>query len=344
MTTAHATFTIDGVPTGLRRYSLRSAAWIARPAILLFAAGVYLIAGESVAALPWVVGLFIAGMAHGAYDIFVIREQAPRRSARLVAISVYSLIMLASFFAFLWGPALYLIGFFILSAHHFGISDCVLTRSGARRGATAHTIGIAHGVLVLASPFAFHADLAWQPFRELAASTGSAAAWFPSSQATAAVAIVSLIAATIVFGFAAMQQQRPLRDWLEQSSVIAAAILLGALTDPLYAIGAYFLCIHATGHCARAMLPGQPSRDPSWRNAVRVHAASLIWLIPSIVGVAIGAELYSGEITARSLALSFIFFCAIATLPHHLIWLGFRLPGLTRHREPEPDASRARAI
>lgn len=328
MTTAHATFSIDGcpAPAGLRRYSLRPAAWIAPPAILLFASAIYLIIGDSIATLPWIIGLFVAGMAHGAYDIFVIRDQSARGLARLAAISIYSLIMLASFFAFLWAPGLYLIGFIILSAHHFGVSDCVLTRRGFRGGIAEHATGFAHGVLVLAAPFAFYPDLAWQPFSEMATATGAVEPWFPSGQSTATFAVISLLAAAIVLGFALARAQRPACDRLEQLAIVTAALLLGALTHPLYAIGTYFLCVHAFGHCARAMRPGEPSGNPGRTNAVRVHTASMIWLIPSIIAVAIGAYLFVGEITVRSLALSFIFFCAIATLPHHLIWLGIRLP------------------
>jgi len=65
-------------------------------------------------------------------------------------------------------------------------------------------------------------------------------------------------------------------------------------------------------------------------NALRVHRESVWLLLPSIAMVLVGAWLLGG-LGARPITLSFLLFCAVATLPHHLLWLGWRF-GVAPHR------------
>lgn len=332
MPTTSVLLTADGATDTLeiRRRSFGTISWVAQPTLLVMAACLYLLAGEIVSPWPWVISLFIAGMPHGAYDIFVIRKQARSRTSRYAVISIYLLVMLLSFAAFTVSPVVYLMAFFALSAHHFGISDSVATRGLTSRSLRQHIVGLCHGILVLAPSFAFQPDKAWQPFIEITRAFGTTIADFPASQITGLIASVWLVIAASILVIAYTSRTFSTRVRLEQLCIAVAALLLGATTDPLFAVGAYFLCVHAPGHCLRASLPNMEPRTLSWSNALRVHTESVVWLIPSIAAVGIGAVIFMGGLTPNSLALSFILFCAVATLPHHLLWLGVLFQGSNR--------------
>lgn len=332
MNTSTTTRILGVGPTrsGSHRFVLaQSVRWAVRPTLLVAAIGFYATTGGAIAAWPWVVALAIAGMAHGAYDIAVIRRRAPSLPGRLLVISVYSAIMLAAA-AMLWAaPAVSIVLFLMLSAHHFGVSDHPATRGRVGLSPAEQLMGFSYGVLVLCTPFALKPAAAWRPFEDVVAALGGAPVSLPTAQLTGAAAAVSMVLATLTLLTLVRRSSQRLTDVLEQAAVIAAAILLGALTDPLFAVGVYFLVVHAAGHCLRADMPGRPTRVPSLHNAARVHFQSVWWLVPSVAAVGVLALWMHASVAAESLAVAFIAFCIIATAPHHLIWLGFRLPGMS---------------
>jgi len=305
-----------------------------RPLLLLGALAASAAFGGLAPAWPWVIALLVAGMAHGAYDVEVIRRRSRSLARRLLVIGVYCVIMLATA-ALLWlAPAICIVAFLMLSAHHFGVSDSPSTRGRSDLSPMDHVAGLSHGILVLGAPFAFQPALAWRPFEAVAHWVAAAPVAFPSPQLTSAVASVSMVLAALALISLVGRSLRDSAGVLEQCGVIGASILLGIFTDPLFAVGAYFLIVHSSGHCLRADLPGRPVLAPGFDNAVRVHGASTSWFVPSVGVVGAMAVWMSGSITMDSLAIGFIVFCIVATAPHHLIWLGIRLPGMTR-----PDSS-----
>ena len=324
---------VGSIDSSSRRFSfVLPARQALRPLLLLGALALYIASGAVAPAWPWAISLVVAGMAHGAYDIAVIRRRSGSLSRRLLVVTVYFVIMLATA-GLLWAaPALCIVAFLGLSAHHFGVSDSPTTRGRSDLTPIDHLAGLSHGILVLGAPFAFQPTLAWRPFETIAVFAGASPGSLPSPQITSIVTSVSMVLALLVTVALSGRTLRQPRDAMEQYAVIGASILLGAFTDPLFAVGAYFLIVHASGHCLRADLPRRPARAPGLANAVRVHVESASWFVPSVGVVIAMASWIFGAVTRESLAVAFIAFCIVATAPHHLIWLGVRLPGMSRRR------------
>jgi hypothetical protein len=108
---------------------------------------------------------------------------------------------------------------------------------------------------------------------------------------------------------------------IEQASILLSAMLLGLVAPPLLAIGVYFMVVHAFGHCARADGRYRRAPSPGLMNAIRVHWRAAPLSIASIGIVGIISATVFGDIELASVALAFLLFCIIGTLPHHLLWL-----------------------
>jgi hypothetical protein len=98
--------------------------------------------------------------------------------------------------------------------------------------------------------------------------------------------------------------------------------------DPLFAIGTYFIGVHAFRHCRRmANMPTiiePPPAPPGFaRRLVRVHVLSLPLAMPTALCLA-GICVLLGGFDVRTIAVASIGFYIVSTLPHHL--LGLALP------------------
>ncbi|MEM6392474.1 MAG: Brp/Blh family beta-carotene 15,15'-dioxygenase [Planctomycetota bacterium] len=291
-------------------------------------------------AWPWIVALLVFGMPHGAADWAV--HQAERRhrgrSLGLPSFTGYLLVMAIAAAALAFAPILTVTGFFVLTAFHFGMADATHAlgspRSTVRRSrAVWWALGISRGTLVLAVPFAIDPERAWLPFA-LLTQTGLDDLYLPVaalqavSGLAAAALVITLIMAAVCIPPRAWRQPR---HWFIVESVAAVALL--ALTPPLFAVGAYFLCIHAPKHTLRLagltrwITPHHPTapRTASLLTRLRhVHRESLpLWPL-SIAIILAWAWLLPDGLAATSLAAASIGFYIVTTLPHHL--LGTRLP------------------
>lgn len=293
----------------------------ARPAIIVVASATATVGylGPEQGAWIWVASLLLFGMPHGAYDLAALRRSSDRPWR---AFACYTLIMLVCAGAFALSPAASIASFLLLTAHHFGISDSVVTRGRFPRAIGDHLAGLARGLVVIASPFVFYPDAAWEPFQSVANLLPAPAAVDTSTVITFAALAMGLGLVASIGVIAVLIRQR---RWLcvsEECGVIGGMVLLSALADPLAAVAVYFVVVHASGHCMRAHVPGKPTREPAFSNAVRTHRESLALLLPSVVITIGGAVWLFGGLSSSTMALSFILFCVIATLPHHLVWLG----------------------
>lgn len=273
----------------------------------------------------WAASLVVVGMPHGAYDLSAaVRERGgPGRAAPVLA--AYGVITLAGVAALLAAPAWTLAVFLVLSAHHFGVSDSVLTRGRTRFGAAAHAGAFGRGLVVIGSPLAFHGSAAWEPFAVIAGAFGAETAGV-SAWVGVAGAVGAVLGAVLV-GIGLVGTRAGGRSSAEELAVVGGAAALAWAAPPLLAVGVYFVVVHASGHCLRGLDPRGPTSRPGVRNAARVHAESLWLLAPSVLAVLAAAPMFGGW-TARGIALSFLAFCAAATLPHHLLWLGVLRSGL----------------
>lgn len=295
---------------------------LARPFILALLAVVCVLIDPIAGAdhLLWVVALLVIGMPHGAFDIAVVVDQAKsqgRRPATHTA-ALYTVLTAIAAASFILFPAPTVVAFLLLSAHHFGVSDCVWTRGRAIRTYRDHILGLSHGTAVLTVPFIMYPAAAWQPFVEIAGAAGGSLAI--DATLTRWLAALGWLAACTV-QVIVLYKRRKAPNALEQGATVLAAVLLGVTAPPLLAVGLYFLIIHALGHCLRADAHRRAADRPGLGNAARVHARSLPLLVPSIAIVAMIAVWAFGGIGLSEVALAFLLFCVIGTLPHHLLWL-----------------------
>jgi len=264
----------------------------------------------------WVAAVFIVGLPHGAYDLAAIRRTSPTWRISALRFSAYSLVLLACIGFFLALPAAAVVAFLLLAAHHFGISDSVWTRGRVNLAWSDHLVGLGRGLVVLFGPFAFQPSASLAPFASIVRLVHP----MPDPQPAA---IASLATILVLIGFAlvlAASMRTRRRGRTEEWATLAAVVTLSALAPPLVAIGSYFLVIHSLGHCLRALTPGRPVHARHFSNAVRVHRESLPLLVPSVLIVLILAALVF-DASAQAIATSFLIFCVVATLPHHLLWM-----------------------
>ncbi|MEM1071406.1 MAG: Brp/Blh family beta-carotene 15,15'-dioxygenase [Planctomycetota bacterium] len=298
--------------------------WIARPVLI---ASVVPLASVIEAPWVWAASLLVIGMPHGAYDLAAIHRASQRRAGSTAAVfAVYTAIMLGCVAAFMLAPTWTLAGFLVLTAHHFGLSDSVATRGGRRHARSVHAAAFARGLVVIAAPFAFQPELAWEPFAAM-----SSVADDPVAVNTGAVRVAAgMIAAggllVVASHSIALASRSMLGEATEELVVPALVVLVSMVAPPLLVVGVYFVAVHASGHCLRAVDPVIGGGRASIRRALHIHRVSSVLLLPSVlivVGMALGVF---GSLQMESLAYAFILFCVFATLPHHLLWF-FGLPG-----------------
>ncbi len=305
----------------------------------------------------WVLSLVVVGMPHGAYDLAVFLRTSRSKSHAALRFGGYTLVMVACIAALMLFPVPTAVAFLLLAAHHFGLGDSVWTRnrplraepSPARR-VLRHAAATGRGVAVIFAPFVFSPLAAWSPFGTIAglvAGTGPLGLGSLTAPMIAAGAgglvILGLLAqlawacsmlvmrsrgGAVASAASQAHSAVPARllgaGLLEEWGTIAAVLVLSAVAPPLVAIGAYFVLVHASGHCARALVPARRAPAPGLGNAWRVHVESLPLLVVSVLmvlGLAWWFGLAGGVLAAESLGLSFLGFCIVATLPHHLLWL-----------------------
>lgn len=310
-----------GSPLASRGSSLTAAKW-SRPLVLVAAAAASaLLQPEAIAAdLLWVIALVISGMPHGAFDVAVLRDQARTSGGHAAATTafVYTLITTSAAACLVLWPSASVVMFLVLSAHHFGVSDCVWTRGRAVRSFSSHVVGLSHGIVVLTVPFIVAPADAWSPFVKIAEAAGGTLDLGPSFTRFAAATLLTL---SVIIQLVVSVYRRADSRVIEQASILIGAVFLGLVAPPLLAIGVYFLVVHASGHCVRADARYRQTRSPGLMNALHVHWQAAPLSIPSIGIVGIIAATVFGSIAPSSVTSAFLLFCVVGTLPHHLLWL-----------------------
>jgi len=282
----------------------------------------------------WVAALFILGMPHGAYDLAAIWRTSPNWRIIAQRFAAYTLVLMACVGAYFAVPATTVICFLFLAAHHFGISDSVWTRGRVGLAWGDHLVGLGRGLVVLFSPFAFQPSASVAPFASIVRLVRPLEDPLPATVAILA-AVLMLLGVGLVLAASLRSRCNGL---VEEWTTLGAVVALSVIAPPLVAIGSYFLAIHAFGHCLRAFTPGRPVHSRHLANAVRVHWESVPLLVPSVIIVLVVAVIVSGADNhahgnrADAIALSFLIFCVVATLPHHMLWMasGRWSAGITR--------------
>lgn len=266
------------------------------------------------------IALGIVGMPHGAYDLSVLRRISADGRQTLIRFGWYTLVMIASTVVVLAAPRASAVGFLLLASHHFGVSDTVWTRGVRSPSAFGHFVGSGHGLIVIMAPFFFMPSEAWSPFGQIVSWISGQPA--PSAEPLGLLAVVMLPVGVGVVMIATLVRPQRLTDMAEEWGTLLGMVVLSSVAPPLVSIGTYFMLVHASGHCLRAQHPGFTAHRPSLANAVRVHVESAPLLIVSVLIVLGVATMWRGPIL-QTIAYSFILFCMVATLPHHLLWMGW---------------------
>lgn len=265
----------------------------------------------------WCLGLLFAGMPHGAYDLAAIRKTSAGPRKALSCFAWYTAIMVLCGVCLVLFPTATVALFLLLAAYHFGTSDSVWTRGRPRFNIIDHLAGLGRGLVVIAAPFVFRPSESWRPFAEIAHAARADLTILPERAAIVAACIVLV---GLYFTFARVfRPATTLKEAREELLTILAVLVLSATTPPLFAIGIYFVAVHAFGHCLRATTPGRPAPARPLLNVWRVHVESLPLLVPSIAIVVIAAWLLGG-VTPGNVTVAFLGFCVLATLPHHMLW------------------------
>ena len=264
---------------------------------------------------PFLISLLFLGLPHGAADGAVLL-----RSWRVKGLWAVGLAYLGLFgsvlLLFLVAPAFTVLAFLVLTVIHFGLADAQTDLPARAPLRTRRMWAAARGGSVVAVPFAIDPMAAWKPFAHLIGLLGGptdVSLQFLGATGGIAVAVALLCGIAV-----AVSPFRPgQRAWLESALIL----IVCATTNPLYAVGAYFLAVHAFRQCAGLgadpAIGGAPG-DSLARRLLRTHVASIPLLIPSwvlLLTIAAALEAWS----AYDLAVLSLGFYIVATLPHH--WL-----------------------
>ena len=286
------------------------------------------------AAWPFVLALLIFGMPHGAADWVVQARLAGEKifTRQLVGFADYLWLMLACSLYLVWQPGVFALLFLGLTIFHFGMADATALRIDADGSLARWSFVLGRGLLLLATVFAMHPVSAWAPFAQIANAFAwkHETMWMPDLMHLQKLSWLGVIAGA---GFAvagAIARWRCGRARKAGLDLIEHALvaMLAVFADPLFAVGMFFLGVHAYRHtrrlaCTRVVIEPPPAPASFVRRLARVHGISLPLMVPTAFCLVLICWLL-GPFNAYTLAVAGIVFYMITTLPHHL--LGLRLP------------------
>ena len=306
-------------------------------AMLMIGCAIGIIAPEITkrfAAWPFALALLIFGMPHGAADWVVQARLTGEKifTRQLVGFADYLGLMLACSLFLVWQPGVFALFFLGLTIFHFGMADATALRVDADGSFVRWSFVLGRGLLLLATVFAMHPVSAWAPFAQIAEAFAwkHETMWMPDLMHLQKLSWLGVIAGA---GFAvagAIARWRCGRARKAGLDLIEHALvaMLAVFADPLFAVGMFFLGVHAYRHtrrlaCTRLMIEPPPAPAGFVCRLVRVHGISLPLMAPTVLCL-IPICWLLGPFNAYTLAVAGIVFYMITTLPHHL--LGLRLP------------------
>ena len=199
-------------------------------------------------------------------------------------------------------------------------------------------LALGRGLLLLATAFAAHPLEAWAPFAQIGESLSpwASQAWRPDPASLQRSALVGAFAGAglALAGAAARVRAGHARDAACDLAEHALVAAMAGLADPLFAVGCYFIGVHAFRHTRRlactSLVIARTERDrasgqelPLTGRFLRIHLLSAPLMWPTALSFAPLCWLLGGA-TLHALTVASIAFYMITTLPHHL--LGLKLP------------------
>jgi Brp/Blh family beta-carotene 15,15'-monooxygenase len=298
---------------------------------------------------PWVVALVAVGLPHGAADLAVSRRFLGR-AGTIAGFAVYAVVVAAVAAVFAAAPVVTIVIFLALSVWHFGAAHADGQSPATARPGSLALGALARGGPVLGVPLAVHPEASAAVARDLAALVGR---HLDASVAT--VRGIGIFLLAIGIAALAVEAWRTRRDPGGPRRVATTAadltpfVLLGAVADPLFSVGVYFLGWHAWRQMRplAAALDLGPIRDcrSLGRALVRIHVAALPLLVPTWAVVAAVWWLVPDARSPRGLALVSLAVYVAVTPSHDLLidWLRShaRRPEAADHGPDAPCTGRS---
>ncbi len=291
-----ASASLKAPPGACQRSSfLQTAGWSGLAVLVataLFALASPLASSDWVQWSPWLAGIVLFGLPHGARDLFLWLRLKPGAS-RAKFVLTYVLVAAAVLIIWRLSPAVALLGFLLASGVHFGASD--LAWSNLRIGLASFPMiySIVHFAVRSLIPLAISAarwpdELSSVAFQLLGgAGSGTLGDPVNSSAPSMLLALTGffLIPSLLCAPFAAAARHPAARGVAFDQLENMALVTLFWVTPPVLAIGAYFVFWHSQRHVARlASLEFPEAKD--YVSAVwRFHRAAAPITLAAIVGM-----------------------------------------------------------
>lgn len=280
---------------------------------------------ERVAAVPWLVSLFVVGLPHGATDFAIARQTWGGWLTVRLAI-VYLAGIAGVFGLFMIAPLPVIAVFAAVSIWHFGMAHAdgqspPITESPWQRGIAA----VARGGLVLGVPLARWPGATAGVVADVSRLVTGGQSLVAASviQAAGFVAIGLAVVAFVIEAVRAWSHPAERRRTIETATELAVITVLGATTAPLFSVGLYFLWWHGWRQM-RLLAPVIAGAVPSdtcslITSLVAIHRVGLPLLVPTWLFLTAAWCLRSPTLSARDLVLLSLVAYLVVTPSHDLL-------------------------
>lgn len=280
--------------------------------------------------VPWLLSLVVIGLPHGAADFAAARRVCGWPATVRMGLLYTGCIGLV-FAIFMVAPLPLIAVFALVSVWHFGMAHADGQLPPVERGVVPKALAAcARGGLVLGVPMACWPAETADVVAGLVRLMRSPSPGF-SVAAVQTTGIGLAAAALACFAVEAARSARSpagRRRTLETAGELAVFAALGAVADPLFSVGMYFLCWHAWRHM-RFLAPvvtGEQAADaPALARAVaRVHVAALPLLVPTMAVLLVAWWWLAPGHAVRDLAILSLAVYLVVTPSHDLLIDFFR--------------------
>lgn len=320
--------------------------------------------------LPWLLSLFIFGLAHGGIDDQVptmLRGVVMQGRNLVIFIALYLSLMMVVLIVWRWNPDAGLILFLLMSAYHFGQGDFYWSSAFGLHHALrnemkpaerwSHSLSffllITRGSLPAILPFLFFPNQLAEITRLLSVQLSgvNTHVWMGTATLRQGLMIglfvfVSgqvLMSLRIVFTRYQVGNAATVRAALIEIAETCLLLLLFASAPPILAIGTYFLVWHSPRHVVRLMLltksmQGLISQGQLGFALILFHRRALP-LTAAACGLLLilWAMVSRFQLSAAVLVTSAFLFVSAITLPHFILvlWMDARQSLWGNHNKPK---------
>ncbi len=294
---------------------------------------------------PWLIGLFLVGVPHGAFDHRIGAELGTRTGDRTAAgLGFYAAYLTAAAAVLaLWfvSPALASAGFLAVAAIHFGQGDVYWSRRtglAARAGSVGYrgSLLLARSCLPIALPLLAHPGELSGAADALASRLFGRTSWsIPPRAIGTGLAVLAAVVGLQVAWAAWLAWKGDRLTKRAAAEDIGDTLLLTvtfAVVPPVLALGVYFNAWHSLRHVARLLMIAAPTRElvasgrllaafgAFQKGAIPMTCGALA--MASVLGLVLGRSLAS----VVDLGLVVLVALSAVTLPHVLVvaWMDAR--------------------